>query len=322
MTGICPKCNASIEHDHATIPNDGLATKCPACNARIQLVRESFAKMAYYQGSRKSCSNCGSQLGHSLHCPSCSVVYPDFFITADPADIRRQARERRQQSRFASFKGISFSLPEFKSRTSAQKTSSYTPQRVTPKTAPSTAKPHAKRLPLLIILLIIIVAIAGGGYTAYARIKLEKTYTESYFKALYGIKTGQELTIKLSSKIALDWKAAQDSGRVFAPKISPDEDIYIKNIKTEVDKLVNQLKPPAEKFAKANEKLIALNNQFAQSYTLAVAPPNSLAALSDGLAKTGEQFTKKSLELKSSLDAEMLNELKTAKQTYKVLKDF
>jgi predicted Zn finger-like uncharacterized protein len=323
MTGKCPNCNTAIEQDHATIPSSGLMTKCPACNAKIQLVRESFAKMAYYRRENKSCATCGNQLGHSLHCPSCNAVYPDFFIAADPAAIRRQARESRKKARFTSFQDLNFSLPSFKSNAASKKSSSYTPQRVTTKTpARDTAKSSSTRIPVLIILFIVIIAITGGGYTAYARHKVEKAYTESYFKALNGIKTGQELATKLSSKLAADWKAAQDSGRPYAPKIAQDEEIYIKNIKSEVDKFVHQLKPPTERFEKANEKLIALNNQFAQSHTLAVAPPNSLAALTDASSKSGEQFKKTSQDLKASLDEEMQTELKIAKQTYKSLKDF
>ncbi len=322
MNFICPKCTNPIEQNLESIPSEGLATKCPSCNARVQLVKVSFARMAYFKAGMKNCANCGNQLGHSLHCPSCRLIYPDFFIAADPAVIRRQAREQRQQRMFSSFQGLEFSFPDFKSRTSDSKKTGYNPQRAKKSDTQNGEKPRPTMPRKLIAALIIVAIIVGGGYTAYARHKAEQVYMASYFKALYGIQSGVEITIQLNSKMATDWKATQEAGKVYISRTMPDEEAQLVRVKSEVDKFVKQLTPPSAKFQKSQQSLIALNNQYNQIHNLAITPPSTLPALNAALTTSKAQLAKKSEELKSSLDEDMKAELLKAKQTYKVLKDF
>jgi hypothetical protein len=304
------------------IPAAGMATKCTACNARLQVVRESFARMAYHKAEEKSCAQCGNSLGHTLHCPACGVVYPDFLVAADPAIIRRQARDRRRQHFLSSFQGISLSLPSFKSAGAEKATPRYSPQRATTSAKSSSAAASSRRIPILIVSLLVLAAIIGGGYTAYARHKAEQIYVQTYFKTLYGIKTGFDLCSKTNSKIAADWKSAMDGGRPFTPRLAADEEARLGKVKTEVEKILQQLNPPPEKFATSYEQLGKLNGRYAQLHNMTLSQSASLPALTDALGKYTTEFNKQAQELKASFSEEMTEEMKQARLKYKPLKDF
>lgn len=322
MICSCPKCNATIELDHAQIPEEGVATNCAFCNVHIQFVRESFAKMAYYKAAQKSCFRCGNHLGHTLDCPFCHALYPDFFVAVDSSAVRRQTRERNRQHLIASFKGFKLSLPNFKASAAQKSHLKSIPQPVIGKQS-AFGKIHLSRNMLVALVSLLLIAIIGsGGYTVYARQKAEQTYLEIFFKALYGIKSGADLSTKTHTKYVKELTSAQSSGLRMLPRATSDEEMRLTKVKTEVDKLIQQLNPPAEKFAKPYENLGKLNEQYGRLHALAISPPASLPALNEAIKTHGDSFSRQSKELKSSFTEEMADELKNAKQRYTILKDF
>ncbi len=321
MVCKCPKCNANIELDHTQIPDGGVATNCIYCKVHIQFVRESFARMAYYKAAQKSCFRCGKHLGTALHCPSCHTFYPDFFVAVDYAVVKRQTRERNRQSLIASFSGFKLSLPSFKSAGYYKPTS-----------APSFSKSGAdsmkskfslsRNMVVALVCLLVITAAGAVGYSVHARHKAEQVYLETFFKALYGIKSGADLGNKTYTKFVKELTVAQSSGLRVTPRATPDEEVRLNKVKTEVDKLILQLNPPPEKFAKPYENLVKLNQQYGKINSLALQPPPSLTVLNEAVKKQGDEFARQSQELKSSLNEELADELKNAKQRYKILNDF
>ncbi|GAM07781.1 hypothetical protein OR1_00050 [Geobacter sp. OR-1] len=322
MTCSCPKCNAAIEFDHAGIPDEGASINCSACNARLKIVKESYARVAYGRLTEKSCSVCGTALGAGISCPKCGILYPDFFYAADPAVLKRKAREQKRQHMLALFKGVEFSLPSFKS--GAQKHAyTHVAKPEAKKTSPTPAGGSSNRMPMLVVCLIVVLAVSGGGYAFYAKKKAERMYVDTYFKALYGIKTGADLSIKVQSRIANDWKAAQDDGRSFSPLPATGEITRLNKVRSEVDKIVNnQLVKPPGKFAASRETLAKLNEQYARMQTLALSPPNSLSSMTDATEKAAADFAKTAKALKSTLPGEMAEELEKAKVKYKNLREF
>lgn len=323
MTCSCPKCNAAIELDHVGVPEEGSVASCPACNARLQIVKESFARAAYGRLAEKSCVACGKPLGTGINCNSCGSLYPDFFIAADPAALKRKAREQKRQQLFAAFKGIEFTLPKFSRGPSLQSRPVYTATGVSRRPSAGFTGMKSGRLPQLIVCLVAIVALAGGGYALYTKKQAEKRYVDTYFKALYGIKTESDLSVKVQSRILSDWKTAQGSGRAFSPFAATEEIGRLSKVRTEVDKLLNnQLAKPPEKFAAAGESIRKLNDQCVKLNALAVSPPPTLALYTDTSEKVTAEFAKSAKSLKSSLPEEMSAEFEKAKVKYKNLREF
>ena len=322
MTCLCPKCSAPIELDHSGIQNEGLKTDCPACSARLQIIRETFARRAYGSTSGKSCASCGGQLGAGLVCSDCGALYPEFFVAADPAVIRQQARELKRQRLIGAFKNIEISLPSIKGGRTVQSVPGYDVRTVV-KGSDYSTQAKTRSLISLIAGIVIVAAVLGGGYSIYATNKAEQLYVGTYFKALYGIKTGADLSAKVTGRIAADWKSAQDAGRSFSSFPSTEELNRLNKVKSEVDKMfAQQLAEPPKKLAASREGLMKLNEQYTRLHALATSPPKSLAELNDASGKASASFEQSAKSLKSTLPEEMSTELVNAKKKYKVLKDF
>lgn len=321
MTCICPKCGAAIDQDAVIIPEDGAVASCPSCKARVQFVRESYARIAYGSLAAKNCAQCGSRLGSGLACTACGALYPDYFIAADPAELRRRARAMKQQQMLAVFKGVEFSLPSFSAARSGKRKPAFKSKADTKGLVVSVAR--SKNVPKLVAVLVILLLVFGGGYVVYAKNRAEKQYVDMYFKALYGIKTGADLSSKVTGRIATEWKAALDSGRSYSPLPTSDELSRLGRVKSEVDKLVTvQLASPPGNLAASREGLVKLNDLYAKMHALALSPPNSLPQLNDAAGKTAASFDESAKVLKSSLPKVMADELPNAKNKYKNLKDF
>jgi uncharacterized protein YbaR (Trm112 family) len=322
MTCLCPKCGAAINQENSGIPDDGSTTTCPACNSRLQIVKESYAKVAYGTLTGKSCASCGGSLGSGLICPACGALYPDFFVAADPAVLKRKARELKQQQLLAVFNGLEISLPSFNRGRYVKIQPVYKPKTESKTTVLSSAA-KSNNLPKLIAAFLVVVILLGGGYAMYAKNIAEKQYIETYFKALYGIKTGVELSAKVTSRISSEWKMALDSGRSFSPLPSIDELTRLNKVKSEVDKMITmQLSSPPKKLAPSRDGLVKLNDQYAKLHALASSPPNNLAMLNDVAGKATASFDESAKSLKATLPNPMPEELANAKKKYKNLKDF
>jgi hypothetical protein len=308
--------------DHSGIQGEGTITNCSACNARLQIIRESFARMAYGSSSGKSCASCGGRLGAGINCSACGALFPDFFVAADPAVVKRQARERKRQQMMSVFRGIEFSFPDFKRSATVTAKPVYTANTATNSLTFSSFAISGK-LPKIIAGILLVAAISGGGYALYAKNKAEQLYVSNYFKALYAIKTGADISLMVTSRISSDWKVTQDSGGSFSALPSTDELSSLNKVKSKVDKMIGtELANPPEKFALSRDGLIKLNDQYSKLYVLASAPPKSLAELNSASQKASASFDEATRSLKSTLPEVMSAELVNAKKKYKNLKDF
>src|ERR1700687_2341971 len=93
MTGTCPKCNAEIEIDLSNLPEDGAHTPCPECKGRFWISRESYARRALKKEGKLYCDKCGNELGHSIVCAACGVMYPDYCLVQTAKPPRRQVEK-------------------------------------------------------------------------------------------------------------------------------------------------------------------------------------------------------------------------------------
>lgn len=314
MTYSCPKCTAEIEFDLAQIPEEGTSSSCPQCNARFDLLRESFAGRALRKSGHLNCIKCGNRLGYTIHCRGCGAVYPDYLI-AEPPDARRRRQARK---RWESLKGFDFSF------TSSQAASTgYSPQAQTAAISATNGANQTKKIIVAVMSVVVLIGVLVGGITKYKEYLAEKAYTESFFKALYCIKSGNDLSLTTCTKIATDMKTKLDSGRVVTPYTPPEDAAQLNKLKASTDKLMQQLKEPPPKLQKVNSSLTALNSAYTQAHVLAVAPPPlPLPAYIEASAKADSEFKRVAQEFKASLPQNLSKKLQQAKIKYKILKDF
>ena len=301
MTCTCPKCHVQMEVDMPPLADDGADAKCPACNARFQLIKESFATRALRSGELIACVNCGSTLGHSTFCPGCRELFPEYLVSATARKRKKKTRKIYVQS------GVFTGIPQLGS------------EKRSPGARPTSAavKPQVKAA--LASVVIIALLVAGGAFLYQQRV--EKQYAQKYMRALYLLKGGTEGNIMLCGKLSADWKARMDSGQSFTPRISPHEETNVNEAKGVLDELMKQFKSPPGKFARANERLLAVHGIYTKSYSLVTTLAGSQAALADATANTERDLKQAVQDLKGSLPEALTEELKGAKSKYRELRD-
>ena len=301
MMCSCPKCQANIEVDLSRIPEEGTLTSCPECKKRFWTGRESHARRALKKEGGIYCDKCGNLLDHSIVCRACGVMYPDYFLV-------QASRPPRRQIEKAGF-SINFTLKP------AAKSYSYT-------AAKKTAEKSSKSLFITVGLLVLVVAAAVAGVVSYQNMKAQQQYALNFVRALYVIKTGTDLSLKTCAKLSADWQAKLSAGQNIAPRVSVADETDMKTVKVEIDKYMQSLSKPPEKFLPANDKLARLHGINAKLYSLTVTPSGSLPAFADSVAKSENDFKLAAQELKAGLPAMLAEELNKAKTRYKGLQNF
>ena len=297
----CPKCEARTELNASTIPEDGTSAKCPECNTRFWITKDTFARRAIKKEGKSFCYFCNNELSNYLDCPTCGAMYPDFCVVQLAKPVKKKKRK--------SSSSISFSIrPQRISRST--RSEQQTTQRA--------SKPLLTAVVALVLAALLIAAIA----IPYFNSRAEKQYTASYMYALYGIKSGVERNIKTCSLIAADGKARVESGRNFEPRTTPEEQVTLAKIKEEIDRSMTKAAKPPVKFGKQHEQLGRLYDSYTKSYSLAVSPSGSLPAFTDNINKLDSEFKQRAQELKAGMPAEMSAALNKAKVKYRGLQDF
>jgi len=313
MNCLCPKCSKKIDLDPSQVPQKGdVSHSCPECSLRYLLSRESFARRAYRRSAEICCVKCGSQLSHSLHCPSCRTLYPEYLVAEFPDAAKKRARQKKDL--FGQLKNFSFQLRK------PADTGGYKPARREAKPE----QPGDKRKKLLLggVSLLIIVALAISGVILNQKKKARKQYAEAYVMALYGIKLGADTGLKTSSRLAADWKARNDAGQTGSLRPAADEEAKLTKQKAQTDKNLQKLKEPPEKFIKAGENLNKLYAAYLKIYSASLNPSGAPASFADSLNRMENEFKQVKEELKKDLPEELAAMLKTAKTNFKAMSDF
>jgi len=310
----CPKCSVKIERDLTQILEDTSVTICPECKARYVLTRESFARRATRKAGEINCAQCGGQLDHSQYCPSCKALYPDYYAAEFPDAAKKRARQNRDL--FGGLKNFSFEWG-------------------------SSSAPSVDHKPILLdsepwqepvvwkkknivrgVSAVVIVALIALGVSFYVHAKAKQQYAESYVMALYGIKMGTDLGLKLCGKISADWKAKSSSGQNIPPLITVDDENQLNNVKAQTDKYLQKLNDPPAVFAESNSRLLKLNELFVKLHAGALKPSGNITDFVDLTQKTENDFKVVAADLKKNLPSELSEQLAIAKAKYRGLKDF
>jgi uncharacterized protein YbaR (Trm112 family) len=306
MCTWCPKCSAEIELDLPPVTEEGTSVACPACKARLWVFKESFAARAFRKTKEISCEKCGKELGHSTYCPSCGALFPDYLVVSAGRKrvrkvtiIKEIRTPKRGRSEFAAHWPGAATLP------------------VSQKPGKNTHKTF-----LITVSLLVLAIVVSFGIHAYKQNIAEKQYTANYLRALYCIKTAADRSLKTCAKISAGWKANLDAGRNVNPRVSAEDEADLNKVSGEIDKYMQKLNPPPQKFVSTNETLANLNGVVTRLQSLAVAPSGSLQTFTDSAGKLDSEYKKAAQELKASLPGKLAEELKKAGVKYKGLSDF
>jgi len=310
----CPKCSVKIELDLTQIVEDTTANICPECRARFVLTRESFARRATRKAGEINCAQCGEQLDHSLYCPSCKALYPNYYAAEFPDAAKKRARQNRDL--FGSLKNISFEW-----RSISAPSTSYKPVLLDSEAWQEPVGWNKKHI-VTGVSAVVIVALIAVGVSLYSHAKAKSQYATSYVMALYGIKTGTDLSLKLCDKISADWTAKYSSGQNDPPAISVDDENQLNKVKLQTDNYLQKLNKPPAAFTESNGKLINLNGLFLKLHAAALKPSGTITNFVDQTKKTENDFIAATADLKKNLPKELSEELEIAKAKYRGLKDF
>lgn len=313
MTCHCPKCAAKIAIDLSQIPDGVAANTCPECKTHFVLTRESFARRAYRKKGEINCAECGEQLGHTLHCPECKSLYPEYLAAEFPDAARKRANQNRDL--FSSLKIISF---EWRPKTAPA--SGYKPVRKESAHAPKTVDLKRRKI-IAGVCTLVILALAAVATNFYLQNKAKKQYVTTYVMALYGIKTGADLSLKSCAKISADWKAKTDAGQNTPPRIISTDEAKLTKIKTQTDKYLQKMTKPPSKFAKANEDITRLNEIYTKLQSAAINPSSTLSGFDAQVSKAETDFKQAASELKKNLSDELSTEFEIGKSKYRGLKE-
>lgn len=313
MKGPCPKCDVIIEMPGQEASAAGSPGNCPECKQKYWIHRESFMLRAYKKQGRVYCFNCGSELGSDNLCRSCGSLCPDYCVVQSSKPV-----VRKQQKVRVSFR------PARRPKTSARARKA--PAVV--KTAPAaqevaSSEVHKrsanKSLLAYAALAVMLLILVGGMTKVYLEQKVNQKYAKDFIVALYGIKSGADLSLGAMDAIATEWQNAENSLTV-APRPSKKDLDRLTVVKTKINTALSALDESPEKFADAKKNLMNLHRIYGEIYALNTSMPGSPETLTESLRKLEADFFKTAKTLKNSMPEELQEELQASVAKYRNLR--
>jgi len=304
MTCTCPKCNAEIELGAAEIPAESSYTKCSACNANLEIRKESFAKRALYKSGDISCAECGNPPGTSIYCQSCHAIYPEILVIETSSVAKKQ------------FGKILASMTLLR-KINIGPTQSY---QESYSSAPASGKGKGVKLPgqpaqLAVILAVLIVAAVAGGYFWYQN-KIATEYSQQYVRAIMGIKTARDLEVDVSNSLAATWKSGG------ASTLTGSQIKSFSLAKKDVDNLMKQIGKVPGKFTASNDALNKLYASYGNLHAAATTTAGTSDTYAAAVKKGDEDFMRSARELKAGLPEKISARLDESRKKYKELQNF
>jgi hypothetical protein len=314
MHCTCPKCHAQIEVELAAeVTEEGSTASCPACNARFNVHRESFAARALRKAGEISCAACGNELGPELHCRSCGIPFPSYIVIGS-------GRKRSKAKRSA----LKLDINIFPSRKAAINVPSLS---MSPEESKGTKKVErtgkaalaGNRIVAVALVAVLAVAIAGGA-GLYFKKKAETAYMRNFAVACYAIQVGADKSRKISQKVATDWKSKMDQGQSFSPRLSADDDREMAAVRTKLETVKAKLAKTPEKFSSCNDQLANLETAFNKLRSVSASPGNSLPEFNNSVSQANVQYKQAASQLKAGLPPELMDELRASAKKYRGLR--
>lgn len=314
MKCTCPKCRQSIELLLTEISEGGTSASCPACKANFTIYQESFGARALRKTGEISCSSCGNELGPQMHCAICGRPYPDYLV----ASLGRRKGSKKAQK--LTLKSSPLRKPD--STTSQLPSLSGTSGQA----APALAKKMdlgGQRFSKGVVLAtsaLVLVAVLAAGAGIYLKKKAETQYMKNFALATYGIQVGIDTSRGVCQKMAGDWKAGVEAGKVVTPRPTAAEEQKLARIQTELASLKSKLSEEPKKFKDCGAKLSKLEGVYSKGQALALAPGNSLPTFTNSIDKLDAEYKQVAQQFKAEIPPELMQELQSSSQKFRGLK--
>lgn len=301
----CPKCDAVNELVEQDISPGVNSQRCSECNEKYWTLREEYTLRAYKKQGRIYCFDCGHELGCEILCTNCGSICPDYCVVQSSKPVARKQQKA----------GFSFSFARHPKTVSSIDTFRDIPERQ--REAVSTSRPKMNRL-AYVALAALVLLLAGGLFKVYEDNKVNQLYAKNFIVALYGIKSGTDLSLENMNALSFEWKKALEIAGV-APRPSQKDLDRVKVVKTKVAEAMDKLSESPEKFANAKTSLVRLYGLYVEISALNASPPGSLNDLTAAINKLEAAFFKEAGALRDSMPKELQEELQASLGKYRNL---
>jgi hypothetical protein len=322
ITSICPNCAEKTDLDLAQVPENGCVITCSSCNKKNQIIRESCACRAKRRPYEINCANCGKLLDQHSYCISCGKPFPDYFVTVNLDAARSEARRKFFYKKWTAIKDLNITFEYISFARSQNVTHGYSPASRTIKSASETSSLPSRKTAIFAALFIVTVVLIASGVLAYNSYKSSQSYAQNYIKTLYCIKTGVDANLQTCASLKAEWGTASASGKSFYPSINNKDEMMSTKLRGAVDKYMQKLAEPPNKFLQANESLIKIHKIYLDSGALMQSKPSSLQEFSNSINSITNNMSLASRDLKLNFPDSLKQELEVAKLKYAALKDF
>lgn len=166
------------------------------------------------------------------------------------------------------------------------------------------------------ILALTAIAVLGIALSSFWHKDSEQQYLTNYVIALYGIRSGLELSGRTCSGIAADWQKDLDAGREVSNEVSRKESEDLATVKREIDLVMSKLKPAPAKFGGSHAKLQEMYDIYLQLHTLANRPFGPPKDMLSTVESSRTAFRLKVRELKQNMPPELSGEIGKSSAKY------
>ncbi len=101
---------------------------------------------------------------------------------------------------------------------------------------------------------VLLLALTGGITKLYFDNKAEQEYSKKFLVALYGIKSGADLSLEMIENTTSGWQEVVETSNI-APRTSKQDLDKLVKVKARIDQAMESLKESPEKFVESKNKL-------------------------------------------------------------------
>lgn len=294
----CPKCDAIIEVSEQETSANGSSGRCPECNDKYWTQREEYTQRAYKKLGRIYCCDCGAELGYDMLCTGCGSICPDYCVVQATKPVARKQQKA----------GFSFSLTRSDKPARRESPSLDFPDR---QVKDVSARPNSSKLLAYVATGVLLLVLAGGLTKVYLEHKASQQYSKDFIVALYGIKSGTDMSMGHLAGLSAEWQKAAESSSL-APRPKQADLDKVAAVKVRIGEAMGKLNEAPEKFAEARNNLIRLHGVYEKIVALNIAAPGSLESLNGSTQKLEAEFFKVAEELRKTMPDDLQEELKVS----------
>ncbi len=268
---------------------------------------------AFKKQGRIYCFGCGHELGNEMLCLHCGGLCPDYCVVQSSKFVAHKqkkastgigfARRPKAAKQVVAPQGVS----EQKSHDDAE-----------PQTKDTSEQQTDKNLLSYVALAVFILILTGGIAKFYLDHKATQEYSKKFIVALYGIKSGTDLSLKYIDAISSGWTDPSNTAKIAPRTDKKDLDKLVK-VKVRIEQAMATLNETPEKFAEARGKLIRLHGIYEEIYALNISTPDTHDIFADSVDELNTKFFKAAGDLKGTMPEELIEALEGSVAKYRNL---